>query len=119
MSLTTLIRSIFGTRGEPAKSPPRTARHHFISNPWHAVSIAPSPGACPKARSMVRARFLSQDAPALPLEECSSKVCACRYVHHQDRRRTLRRASDVVPRRMNWPGQERRNTLGRRSTDMG
>jgi hypothetical protein len=119
MSLTTLIKSIFGARGEPPKAPPRTARHHVISNPWHAVSIVLHTGACAKARSMSRARFLSLDAPTLPLEGCTSKACTCRYLHHQDRRRILRRASDVVSRRMSWSGQERRNTLGRRSTDMG
>lgn len=119
MSLTTLIKSLLGARGQPPKAPPRTARHHFISNPWHAVSIVLNGGACAKARSMSRARFLSQDAPALPLEGCTAKACACRYLHHQDRRRTLRRASDVVSRRTNWSGQERRGSLGRRSTDVG
>lgn len=31
-------------------------------------------------------RFLSGDAPRLPLPSCGAPTCNCRYVHHGDRR---------------------------------
>jgi hypothetical protein len=115
MSLTKLIKSFFAAQADPPA--PRTARHHWVSNPWHSVSIAPNPRACGKARGLSRVRFLSNDAPLLPLEGCDARVCACHYRHHEDRRRSLRRAADVVASGAYWAGQERRS-VGRRSTDM-
>ncbi len=118
MSLTKLIKSLFAAQTEPRPaSVRRTARQHWVTNPWHSVSIVPNPRACGKARGLVRVRFLSKDAPLLPLEGCDARTCACRYRHHEDRRRTLRRASDFAPSGRYWAGQERRGAAGRRSTD--
>ena len=35
---------------------------------------------------MASGRYLSREAPILPLPTCNSKGCACRYLHHDDRR---------------------------------
>ena len=119
MSLTELIKSLFAS---PAHAPvpprPRTARHHVVSNPWHAVSIVPNPHSCAKARGLAPARFLSKEAPHLPLEGCDARVCDCHYRHHQDRRREPRRASDVMASGRSWNGAERRRKAGRRGTDV-
>jgi hypothetical protein len=118
MPLNELIKSLFRPRN--AAPPPdvkvRTARHHFISNPWHAVSVVPSEGACSKARSLSRVRFLSSDAPPLPLESCDARTCRCHYRHHEDRRRLRRRASDGVSIGIGsrWSGMERRLGSDRR-----
>jgi len=122
MSLTKLIRSFFGpqtdVRAAPASTAaPRTARRHWVTNPWHSVSIMPNPRACSKARGLSRVRFLSNEAPTLPLEGCDAQTCTCHYRHHEDRRREPRRASDVVASRVYWPGKERRRSSGRRGTD--
>ena len=62
---------------------------------WHAVSIAGKLGACAAAEALRRKRFLGTEAPKLPLPDCSSpERCICVYVHHSDRRSTLRRAVD-------------------------
>jgi hypothetical protein len=77
----------------------------------------PNPRACGKARGLVRVRFFAKEAPHLPLEGCNVRTCACRYRHHEDRRRALRRASDFAASCRYWGGQERRGAVGRRNTD--
>lgn len=77
---------------EPAK-PAAPARKPV--NRFHAVSIAPGPRCCGAARELRGQRFLSSDAPALPLAGCDRKDCTCRYEHYQDRRKGLRRARDM------------------------
>ena len=120
MSLSNLIKSLFATpsHATEALERPRTARHHLVSNPWHAVSIVPNPHGCGKARGLSRVRFLSKDAPALPLEGCDARLCDCHYRHFQDRRREPRRASDVMVSARHWSGTERRFSTGRRNTDI-
>lgn len=54
---------------------------------WHAVSVKPGPGACNVADNGRDRRWLSREAPALPLPGCSKpESCRCTYQHHQDRR---------------------------------
>jgi hypothetical protein len=118
MPLNKIIKSLFRPRSvvQETDVKVRTARHHFISNPWHAVSVVPSEGACAKARSLSRMRFLSNDAPPLPLQSCDVRACRCHYRHHEDRRRLRRRASDGLSMGggRHWPGQERRQGSDRR-----
>ncbi len=93
--------------------------NHRISNPWHAVSIAPGKRACKAAQAMRDKRALSAEAPRLPLADCEhAGTCACRYEHHADRRGSRRRARDNgFPARV-YPGSERRRVArGRRATD--
>lgn len=88
---------------------------------WHAVSVVAQSGACPAAEGLRDRRFLSDEAPALPLPECSSPwLCKCIYRHYSDRRTILRRETD----RGRFPrprfGEERRGRLqahGRRAGD--
>lgn len=91
------------------------------SHPFHAVSIEPTPTSCPSAKSIKAQRFLSEDAPSLPLPRCDASECACRYMHHADRR------SGALDRRLGpveesdesefWSMRNRRSFLGRRLTE--
>jgi hypothetical protein len=118
MSLSKFIRSLLpGQPGPPAASASKIARHLFVSNPWHSVSIVSGTPACQKSRSLARVRFLSSQAPPLPLHECEIRQCTCRYRHHEDRRRQARRAADLAASGAYWRGPERRHSSGRRSTD--
>jgi hypothetical protein len=64
-------------------------------HPWHAVSIIAGPEACPASKGLRQERFLSDEAPPLPVPECSSPGrCKCIYRHHSERRAFLRRATD-------------------------
>jgi hypothetical protein len=53
---------------------------------YHAVSIKVSRNACRAARDMAGHRFLSNEAPRLPLPKCDASECKCRFAHHKDRR---------------------------------
>jgi len=57
-----------------------------LTNPWHAVAIQPGPKRCAAVEALLGQRFLSKDAPHLPLKECTEAGCACRYRHYEDRR---------------------------------
>lgn len=94
-------------------------RRYTVSNPYHAVSISAKGGMCDAAKECKGKRFLSADAPQLPLAGCDAANCACKYAHHDDRRAGPRRTSDVA-HRMNhlWRGEERRRDGGRRITDL-
>ncbi len=63
---------------------------------WHAVSVKPGPGACDVADTGRDRRWLSREAPLLPLPGCSRpESCRCTYQHHEDRRSLDRRAGDI------------------------
>ena len=73
------------------EAPPPTSRP--ANTAYHAVSIKFGERACDAAREMSGRRFLSSAAPRLPLADCDSAECSCRFVHHNDRRRGKDRRS--------------------------
>lgn len=64
---------------------------------YHAVSIKYSGSACDAAKAMAGVRFLSTEAPRLPLPECDAAECQCRFAHHPDRRSNRDRRSPFAP----------------------
>jgi hypothetical protein len=66
------------------------------THPYHSVEIIDGSGICSSANALKGKRYLSQDAPKLPLPGCLDKECNCRYLHHQDRRK------DSEDRRMDF-----------------
>jgi hypothetical protein len=88
-------------------------------NPWHAVSILAAPDGCAPARAMGSLRFLSPEAPRLPLSQCPTpESCRCGYKHYEDRRAQARRREDRTGYRPHHDSaHERRARQGRRSTD--
>jgi len=65
------------------------------SSEYRAVSIHCTNNACQAAKDKLGERFLSAEAPLLPLRECDRPdQCDCRYKHYADRRGTMRRRSD-------------------------
>lgn len=90
-----------------------------ISNPWHAVSVVSAEGTCKAARQVRSQRYLSSEAPPLPLPDCDHPgTCRCRYAHHSDRRSGKRRARDNgLPARMHAGVERRYGARGRRATD--
>jgi len=96
-----------------AKQQPKTVPSH------HAVSIATGPRCCEAARTLRGERFLSREAPKLPLKDCDRADCACRYEHHKDRREALRRARDMGVAIDGWVEKDKRGKQmrGRRKGD--
>jgi hypothetical protein len=84
---------------------------------WHAVSVKPGQGACNAAISGKNRRWLSREAPLLPLPGCTRPdTCTCTYNHHDDRRAGSRRAQDLdVFSRAPRVGNERRSRKSRRT----
>jgi hypothetical protein len=84
-------------RGKPAQSPPPNAESTSATSRYHAVSIKITGSACRAARELTGQRFLSTEAPALPLPDCTMAECHCRFVHHKDRRTGKDRRSPFSP----------------------
>ena len=57
-----------------------------LEHPYQAVSLLSLGGGCPAVESIGQRRFLVREFPPLPLEECTSHHCNCKYVRHDDRR---------------------------------
>jgi len=107
---------VFIYEGPDTDSPrqPRAERHR-----WHAVAIVGTAEACAAAKACRDSRYLSTEAPRLPLAGCDARCCDCRYAHFDDRRRGPRRAAErsgAPPKRVSV---EQRARTGRRSTDHG
>jgi hypothetical protein len=56
-----------------------------------AVEIRIRGSACRPARSLKGQRFLSREAPALPLPACTAAQCTCKFTKWSDRRSESRR----------------------------
>lgn len=96
----------------------REVRQHHVRNPWHSVSIRSVRfAACPLARACAGRRFLSSDAPPLPLPGCNAARCECHYLHHEDRREGPRRVADQGITAPYHRGRERRRRSGGRRSD--
>ena len=95
--------------GAAAKRPPSA---------HHAVSIVPGSRCCAAVQALEGRRFLSRDAPVLPLRQCDRPECTCRYQHHEDRRVGPRRAREMSVAVDGWVEEDRRTSRrGRRKKD--
>lgn len=105
-------------RGNGSKEPGAKATKRESRNRWHAVTILPGATHCQAAEAARGRRFLSTEAPFLPLRECDAAACTCKYRHYQDRRGSPRRSEEVRAGGLrSRDGVDRRNSRGRRETD--
>jgi hypothetical protein len=94
------------------------AAKRFADQPFSAVSIETGWEPCDAAEALEGERFLSGQAPALPLAGCDAASCDCEYRYHADRRAGTRRDADLgLPRQRIGPQVERRDGGGRRAAD--
>jgi hypothetical protein len=107
---------VFIYRGDD-DAPPALARP--VRRRWHAVAIVGTAEACAAAKACKDNRFLSVDAPRLPLAGCDARCCDCRYTHFDDRRRGARRAEERTGAPKKRVNAEQRKRSGRRATDLG
>lgn len=93
-------------------------------NRYRAISIAHGECACKAVRSIGSKRYLAIDklAPALPVPGCDAVQCNCKYVQHEDRRKSRedRRhphslRTELYDRTGNHDRRERKR--GRRNSD--
>jgi len=84
LSVGWLVARIRRGKGEfEAASSPRQLDN---KSAFHAVSLKYSSSACDAAKAMTGRRFLSSEAPKLPLPGCDAAECRCGFAHHSDRR---------------------------------
>ncbi len=87
---------------------------------YHCVEIQGDGDVCSAARRLAGQRFLSGEAPGLPVPGCSHAHCTCSYVHHDDRRQDDRRnpyGQGVVPHGI--AGERRARANRRRAGESG
>lgn len=95
----------------------RPSRNGGRPEAYHCVSITCPDLACDAVKRVRAHRFLSDEAPLLPLPGCTAPECRCRYAHFPDRREDLRRnpyglRSSLPP---SGVGSERRDRTDRRA----
>jgi hypothetical protein len=94
MTITTALILLFATayyflkpRSAEESVSKKVKKKSGARNPYLATSISAEGCACAAVGNVANTRFLtSQNVPKLPLADCISATCKCRYVHHQDRR---------------------------------
>jgi hypothetical protein len=96
---------------------PRGPFGGHTSHLFHGVEITSNAPQCPAILAMAHRRFLSDEAPSLPIIGCDRrKACRCIYKHFTDRRTEVRRESDIgLPAR--FIENDRRSGRPRRVTD--
>jgi len=87
--------------------------------PYHAVAIRCGKTPCQAGQDNQSERYLSAEAPLLPLDQCDRPdQCECRYQHYEDRRgRPRRRSEHGLPEETDSERLERRNVKDRRAND--
>jgi hypothetical protein len=94
--------------GKPIRKP---------ASKWHAVVVVLQTSSCAAAALCRNTRYLSDEAPRLPLPSCSRPDdCPCKFRHLEDRRSAARRDSDVGGG-SDKPKTEKRKNRGRRTRD--
>lgn len=55
---------------------------------FHCVSIENEASCCEQVDAVKGKRFLSKEAPVIPMKDCTQAQCQCHYQHYDDRRQT-------------------------------
>jgi hypothetical protein len=115
----TKARGFLGLAAPDSAPAPATGARKAAGAAHHAVSVVPGSRCCEPARQLRGKRFLSREAPQLPLQDCGRADCACRYEHHQDRRSGPRRLRDMGVAVDGWIEVDKRSggKRGRRKSD--
>jgi hypothetical protein len=64
----------------------QSATAHEGGTGYSGVTIKLCANACGAAKELPSTRYLSGEAPLLPLSDCNKSDCACKYAHFSDRR---------------------------------
>jgi hypothetical protein len=100
-----------GKRKRTRTAPVRVPKH--APGNFHCVELRYPSDACDAVKRIGEMRFLSGEAPQIPLPGCDAAHCSCRYVHHKDRRHQDRR-NPVAYQGQGSSGGERRTKKDRR-----
>lgn len=95
-------------------------RKRLEDTQWRAVKIRPGLIACDRVANLTDNIYLAQEAPSLPIENCTEANCHCHYIFFDDRRSGRDRRVDLGKTDELLPilEQNRRSIPGRRDTDL-
>ena len=110
-----IIQSVLGGKTED-QSRPVAEKKEKPAKSYHSVVIKSVASSCVTAKALKGIRFLSTEAPSLPLEDCDVDACNCRYEHYTDRRSGPRRHEELGGSRVPSVSGEKRQEIDRRST---
>ena len=117
-----LLPKMFPARKKPVLDAAHSNGHSALHNgSYAAVTIHCYRDACTAAGQVAGIRFLSDEAPLIPLESCTAEECHCVYMHHSDRRggTNRRTKAGLGTAFVSNPGhEERRASIGRRPGDL-
>lgn len=89
---------------------------------YPAVSIRAGQDCCQAVKATNGVRYLSTEAPILPLPECTSNKCRCTYAHHSERRTGTERRHRILDLKETvFPSAavfKKRNHIRRRGRDL-
>ncbi len=108
---------------KPKLAKPKLAKSDSVDSQYHGISIVyDDDKACEAVKALAKQRFLSNEAPSIPVPGCGAASCECKYVHYDDRRTEdadRRLSSSLQSELHSASGQEERRTqpAGRRKTD--
>jgi hypothetical protein len=109
----------FGWRWIASRKKPQktTIAGKAASKTFHCVEVRKGTHACKAVQDLASSRFLSDEAPRLPVAGCTAAQCTCSFIHHDDRREDDRR--NPYGQFANIPPQvtgERRSRMERRKS---
>ena len=91
-----LWAKLTGNRATTASATAVAKKDSEKGNKYRGVCVvATGVEPCRAARAIAEERFLSEEAPTLPLADCDAEQCLCVYRHFDDRRSDVRRMADI------------------------
>lgn len=118
VALATSVAAILGVLVMPRRRKRLALLEKGRTPSYHAVEVYCRTGNCPAAQAREGQRYLSSEAPGLPLPDCNNVACSCVYQHFEDRRCGERRDSFMAQfYTRSERSVERRNLRGRRRDD--
>ena len=99
------------------RAPKQVRRKQPAAPQFGAVEIRARAAACEAARALQGRRYLSSEAPALPLAACTATACSCAFVKLSDRRTDERRLEHASLSASMFLAENRRRRSGRREED--
>ncbi|MCB1968427.1 MAG: hypothetical protein KDI64_20905 [Candidatus Accumulibacter sp.] len=103
------------SRRSVAPAEPESSRKRSL-HPYRCVAIKRCAKSCAAAADIEGRRFLTDEAPLLPLANCDTGACRCSYTRFDDRRDDERRHPHALGRGFaDAGGTERRRAIDRRS----
>lgn len=109
-----------GRRNRKQGKTSSSSSNNAKNDEFHCVETHHHAQCCNAVKELHGIRFLSAQAPTLPVNGCDQEHCHCDYIHHDDRRIEVRRDDVGLQHDMygqNGETEHRNPRRGRRKTD--